>query len=85
MPFLSLRDPVDVARAHAAYSTAWDKLVEENAIATKAPSARDRLAYIIAVLAPICADEDELVERAIQRFSMPDIGALRAVASSTRR
>lgn len=67
MPFSSLTDPVELARAHAALETAWDHLrtslphrMEERE--------RTRLSYIIAALIAVAEDEDDLVRRAISRY-----------------
>ncbi len=68
MPFSSLRDPVDIDRAHGgAFGRAWAKVVEDKITIGAEQSERDRLALIVG-LVPICSDEDELVERAIERF-----------------
>jgi len=67
MPFSSLNDPVDVARAQAALDRAWDRLkggiVEEDR-----ERERTRLAYIVAAFAGIAVDENDLVERALERY-----------------
>uniref|UniRef100_A0A9E8CP04 Uncharacterized protein n=1 Tax=Bosea sp. NBC_00436 TaxID=2969620 RepID=A0A9E8CP04_9HYPH len=65
MPFSSLSDPVDLARAQAALEAAW------NEIRSTIPDAfdereRNRLAYIVAALAAIAGDD--LTRRAIARY-----------------
>lgn len=67
MPFSSLTDPVELARADAALEAAWAELrasiphgLEERE--------RTRLAYIIAALIAVAEDEDDLIRRAINRF-----------------
>lgn len=69
MPFSSLRDPVDLARAHGAFNLAWTEIVADGHASGSAHAERDRLAQIIVALVPICTDETELVERAIDRFT----------------
>lgn len=67
MPFSSLTDPVELARADAAIEAAWAELrasiphgLEERE--------RTRLAYIIAALIAVAEDEDDLIRRAVNRF-----------------
>lgn len=67
MPFSSLRDPVDLARAQAALDAAWSE------IRLTIPDAfdereRTRLAYIVAALVAVAEDEDDLARRAIERY-----------------
>lgn len=67
MPFSSLSDPVDVARAQGALDTVW------NEIRPSVPDAdqeleRERLADIVACLAHIALDEADLVRRALERY-----------------
>lgn len=67
MPFSSLTDPVDLARAGAALDAAWSE------IRLDLPDACDerermRLAYIVAGLVAIAEDEDDLTRRAIEQF-----------------
>jgi hypothetical protein len=69
MPFSSLADPVEVARAHAAFAAAWERLTEKELAVVANPGARDRLAYIVTHLVTICNDENEIVDRALTRFS----------------
>ncbi|WP_441473154.1 hypothetical protein [Bosea sp. RAF48] len=67
MPFSSLSDPVDLARAQGALEAAW------NEVRDSIPDAFDerervRLAYIVAALVAVAEDEDELRDRAIERY-----------------
>ena len=66
MPFSSLKDPVDLARAAAAFEEAW------RAIKLSQPDIdereRARLAAILVDLVPIALDEAELAARAVERF-----------------
>ncbi|UZF93206.1 hypothetical protein [Bosea sp. NBC_00550] len=67
MPFSSLSDPVDLARAQAALDAAWSEI---RSTTPDAFDQRDRtkLAYIVASLVAVAEDEDDLTLRAIERF-----------------
>lgn len=67
MPFSSLNDPVDVARAQAALDVAWSVLRSDIAEEGRERE-RTRLAYIVASFALVAVDEADLVERAVARF-----------------
>lgn len=67
MPFSTLTDPVDLARAQAALESVWTE-VQRGVPPDRVESERVRLAYIIASLAPTALDEDELVQKALDRF-----------------
>lgn len=67
MPFSSLTDPVDLARAQAALETAWQRL-EGGIDREEHERERTRLAYIVASFALVANDEDDLVERALRRY-----------------
>lgn len=67
MPFSSLKDPVDLARARGALEAAW------NEVRSTIPDGyeereRIRLAYIVASLFHVAEDEDDLTWRAKERF-----------------
>lgn len=64
MPFSSLTGPVDLARAHAALEAAWIEIKAQQPDIDE----RDRLAFIVASLAPIAMDEDDLAQRAAEKF-----------------
>lgn len=69
MPFSSLRDPVDIARALAAWEAAWARVQNEQIVMLGSEEAeRTRLKFIVASLAPLALDEQDLVERAIDHF-----------------
>lgn len=74
MPFSSLHDAADVARAHAALERAWHEIRPQFPEAELAAGQRERLAYIVASFAVVATDEAELADRALMRFQ----------ASSTR-
>lgn len=69
MPFSSLLDPVDVARADAALDLAWrqlrnsgEQLQQEDVLA------KQRLALLVESIAHLVQDEQDLAERALARF-----------------
>jgi hypothetical protein len=67
MPFSSLRDPNDLARAYAVMDAAWDELkdaVPEDRTAAE----RIRLAYLVAGLTPLILDDDELKQNVLMQF-----------------
>lgn len=67
MPFSSLTDPADLARAQGALDAAWERirpLVDKD----DQEKERVRLAYIVAAFAVVALDEDDLAERAWKRF-----------------
>lgn len=68
MRFPTLTDPVAIARAHAAFVLAWHHLVAKDSVNDATSLEHERLAGIIAGLAPICVDEAELAERARRSF-----------------
>jgi len=67
MPFSSLSDPVDVARAQAAMEAAWAEIQPTIPTATHAQE-RLRLTYIVTALTGRVSDEDDLAKRAIERY-----------------
>lgn len=75
MPFSSLKDPVDLARAQAALDAAWDE-VKSTIPDGSDEQERVRLAYIVAAVVAVAADEEDLSKRAIDRYapSSRDVG-----------
>lgn len=70
IPFSTFSDPADVARAQAALDTAWAEV--KNSVAEgDIERERTRLAYIVASYATVAIDEDDLAQRAIERFRRP--------------
>ncbi len=67
MPFSSLTDPIDLARAEAALEKAWAEL-KPSLPEGSDEQERNDLAYIMAALVPMALDEDDLARRAIDRF-----------------
>jgi hypothetical protein len=66
MPFSSLKDPVDLARAAAAFEAAWHEI--KSNVPDIGEGERVRLAAIVVELVPIAIDEDDLARRAVERF-----------------
>lgn len=66
MPFSSLKDPVDLARAAAAFEAAWREI--KSNVPDIGEGERARLAAIVVELVPTAIDEDDLARRAVQRF-----------------
>jgi hypothetical protein len=67
MPFSSLNDPVDIARAQAALETAWNE-VKLGIVKGDPERERVRLAYIVASFALVALDEADLVRRTLDRY-----------------
>lgn len=67
MPFSSLRDPIDIARAQRAMEAAWAEIKP-----TVPPDALDRerlrLVYIVTALANRTGDQSDLTQLAIERY-----------------
>lgn len=69
MPFSSLSDPADLARAQSAFYLVWLEIVAGGHVSETEQAGRDGLAEVIIALLPSCADEAELVELAVERFA----------------
>lgn len=67
MPFSSLTDANDLARAQAAMEAAWAE-VKLQVSAENCERERTKLAYIIASLVPLALDEADLRRRALERY-----------------
>lgn len=67
MPFSSLTDPVDLARAQAALDAAWAQ-IEPRVDEDRREEARAQLAYAIVSQVRAALDESELTARAMQKF-----------------
>lgn len=72
MQFSAL-DPVDLARAEAALETAW-RAVKPSIPDASVHAERERLAQVVADLAAIAEDEDDLALRALRRYRHPSYG-----------
>lgn len=66
MPFSSVTDPIDLARATAALEAAWSEIKAEKPDIDEAQ--REKLAFIVAGLAPLAMDDEDLAWRAIEKF-----------------
>lgn len=67
MPFSSLTDPVDLARAFGALDAAWE-IVKADIPEEDVERARTRLAYIVSAFALVSNSESDLVSRSVERF-----------------
>ena len=73
MPFSSLSDPADLARAYAALEAVWNEVKQSipDAIQQKE---RAKIAAIVADCAPLALDEDDLAQNVrLQYRSLADI------------
>lgn len=68
MPFSSLTDPVDIARAQAALDAAWDKIRPGLDTGQDLERERQRLAYIVANQVMIAIDDEDLMRRTLEKF-----------------
>lgn len=69
MPFTSLVDHADLAKAQAALTLAIAKLEARGALdPSRIEAERQRLAAWIAGFAVVASDENDLADRAIRRF-----------------
>jgi len=67
MPFSSLSDPADLARAYAALEAVWGE-VKEAIPETEHERERTRIAYLIAGCAPLALDEDDLKQNVLLQY-----------------
>lgn len=67
MPFSSLIDPADLARAYAALEAAWNE-VADGIPPDRREAERKRLAYVVASCAPLALDEEDLKINALLQF-----------------
>ena len=69
MPFSSLSDPVDIARAHAALEQVWAEIERLGIDFRGSPDGeRMRAAQIVAGLLTQTSSDDDLVRLAVARF-----------------
>lgn len=64
MPFSSLNDPADLARAFASLERVWNE-VKDNVPEPERARERERIAYIVASYAPLALDEDDLTQNVL--------------------
>ena len=67
MPFSSFQDPEDVRRAHKALNELW-RLIRPLVGPADQQSEHDRLAHVVASLTMASHDEEDLIEKAWERF-----------------
>jgi hypothetical protein len=73
MPFSTLSDPSDLARAHAALEAAWSQ-VKGNIADADQERERTRLAYLVAACAPLALDEDDLTQNVLLQYRPSTVG-----------
>lgn len=64
MPFSSLTDPTDLARAYASLEAVWSQ-VKASIPASEHAKERERIAYLVAGFAPVALDEDDLTRNVL--------------------
>ncbi len=67
MPFSSLSDPTDLARAYAALEAVWNE-VKDSIPAAEHEKERTRIAYLVAGFAPMTLDEDDLKRHVVLHY-----------------
>lgn len=67
MPFSSLSDPADLARAHAVWEAVWND-VKISIPEAEQERERTRLAYLVAGCAPMALDEEDLKDNVILQY-----------------
>ena len=70
MPFSSLSDPSDLARAYAALEAVWIE-VKASIPDAELESERNRIAYLVAGFAPMALDEDDLKQNVLFHYRQP--------------
>ena len=68
MPFTSLTDPVDIARAQAALDAAWDEIRPRLDDSQDLDRERQRLVSIVANLVMVAIDDEDLTRRTLEKF-----------------
>ncbi|RYE33144.1 MAG: hypothetical protein EOP23_09845 [Hyphomicrobiales bacterium] len=64
MPFSSLNDPMDLARAYASMERVWNE-VKDTIPEPDQAKERERIAYMVAACAPLALDEDDLTQNVL--------------------
>lgn len=64
MPFSSLTDPADLARAYAALEAVWSE-IKSTVPEQEHDTERRRIAYLVAGFAPIALDEEDLKQNVL--------------------
>ncbi len=73
MPFSSLSDPADLARAYAVLDAVWDELRATIPIAEHQRQ-RTRIAYLVLECRPLALDEEDLRKSVLLRYERPISG-----------
>jgi len=73
MPFSSLIDPADLARAYAALEAVWNE-VKSSIPDAEHENERTRIAYLTAGFAPLALDEDDLKRNVLFHYK-PSLAA----------
>jgi len=68
MPFSSLSDPGDLARAYAALEAVWNE-VSGSIPDAEHESERTRIAYLVAGFAPTALDEEDLKQKVFLHYT----------------
>ncbi len=71
MPFSSLSDPSDLARAYAALEAVWTE-VKGSIPDAEHEKERTRIAYLVAGFAQIALDEDNLKQSVLLQYRQSD-------------
>ena len=64
MPFSSLSDPADIARAYASLEAVWNE-IKDSVPEHDYDSERERIAYMVAGFAPLALDEEDLTRNVL--------------------
>ncbi|MGO4408332.1 hypothetical protein AB4Z10_29280 [Bosea sp. RAF48] len=67
MPFSSLSDPADLARAHAALEAVWNE-VRDTIPEAEIEKERTRIAYLVTASVPMALDEDDLTQNVLLQY-----------------
>jgi len=67
MPFSSLSDPADLARAYAALEAVWNE-VKTSLPEPEHERERTRIAYVVAGFAPLALDEEDLKQHVLLHY-----------------
>lgn len=70
MPFSSLSDPADLARAYAALEAVWNE-VKSSIPDVEHETERTRIAYLVAGFAPMALDEEDLKQNVLFHYERP--------------
>lgn len=86
MPFSSLDDPADLARAYASLEAVWNH-VKGSIPARERETERARIAQLVADFAPLALDEEDLTQNVLFQYrppSIPSVAPKAPVSASPR-